>query len=135
MRITVSTVSLTVDDVTASRRFFTTHLGYEEIAAADGFASLTRGDAAVDIVLLRRGAEALPAGRRGPHAAGAVLAFTVTGIEDEERRLRERGAAITLPLRKEPWGETLFQVTDPNGIVVRFVEWAAPEEVGEGADA
>ncbi|MFD7698815.1 VOC family protein [Streptomyces caelestis] len=133
MQITVSTVSLTVDDVTASRRFFTTHLGYREIAAADGFASLTRGDAAVDIVLLRRGTEVPPAGRRDPHAAGTVLAFTVTGIEDEERRLRERGVALTLPLCKEPWGETSFQVTDPNGIVVRFVEWTAPEEVGEGA--
>ncbi|MFD7685506.1 VOC family protein [Streptomyces sp. NPDC059781] len=135
VRITVSTVSLTVDDVSASRRFFTAHLGYKEIAAADGFASLTRGDAAVDIVLLRRGTEVLPADRRDRHAAGIVLAFTVTGIEGEERRLRERGVAITMPLRKEPWGERLFQVTDPNGIVVRFVEWAAPDEVGEGAGA
>ena len=135
MQITVSTVSITVDDVTASRRFFTTHLGYKEIAAADGFASLTRGDAAVDIVLLRRGTEVLPAGRRDRHAAGLVLAFTVTGIEGEERRLRERGVTITVPLRKEPWGERLFQVTDPNGIVVRFVEWVAPDEAGTGAGA
>ncbi|MER7487802.1 VOC family protein [Streptomyces sp. NPDC126497] len=126
MQITVSTVSLTVDDVAASRRFFTSHLGYEEIAAADGFASLTRGDAAVDIVLLRRGTEVLSADQRDRHATGIVLAFTVTGVEDEERRLRERGVAITMPLRREPWGETLFQVTDPNGIVVRFVEWTAP---------
>ncbi|MFE2275775.1 VOC family protein [Streptomyces sp. NPDC059454] len=135
MQITVSTVSLTVDDVTASRQFFTTHLGYKELAADDGFASLTRGDAAVDIVLLRRGTEVLPADRRDRHAAGIVLAFTVTGIEGEERRLRERGLAITMPLRKEPWGETLFQVTDPNGIVVRFVEWAAPDGAGAGTGA
>ena len=35
MQITVSTVSLTVDDLSASRQFFTSHLGYREIAAAD----------------------------------------------------------------------------------------------------
>lgn len=128
-------MSLTVDDVTASRRFFTTHLGYGEIAAAGGFASPTRGDAAVDIVLLRRGTEVLPAGRRDRHAAGLVLAFTVTGIEGEERRLRERGVTTIVPLREEPRGGRLFQVTDPDGIVVRFVGWAAPGEAGTGAGA
>ncbi|MEV7789597.1 VOC family protein [Streptomyces sp. NPDC088106] len=126
MQITVSTVSLTVDDVTASQQFFTTHLGYKEIAAAEGFASLTRGGSAVDIVLLRRGTEILPAGQRDQHAAGIILAFTVTGIEEEERRLREQGADITMPLRQEPWGERLFQITDPSGIVVQLVEWVTP---------
>lgn len=128
MQITVSTVSLTVDDVTASQKFFTTHLGYKEIAATDGFASLTRGDGAVDIVLLRRGAEVLPAERRDCHATGVVLSFTVIGIEEQERRLRELGASFTVPLRQEPSGEQLFQVTDPNGIIVQFVEWAAPAD-------
>ncbi|MEU5508048.1 VOC family protein [Streptomyces fungicidicus] len=135
MQITVSTVSLTVDDLSASRRFFTSHLGYREIAAADGFASLTRGDAAVDLVLLRDGAEAPSAVRRDRAGGDFALAFTVTGIEAEEERLRERGVAVTMPLRKEPWGERLFQVTDPNGIVVRFVEWAAPGQAGAGAYA
>ncbi|MFJ7133947.1 VOC family protein [Streptomyces fungicidicus] len=135
MQITVSTVSLTVDDLSASRQFFTSHLGYREIAAADGFASLTRGDAAVDLVLLRDGAEVPPAVRRDRAGGDFALAFTVTGIEAEEERLRERGVAVTMPLRKEPWGERLFQVTDPNGIVVRFVEWAAPGQAGAGAYA
>ncbi|MFI8090926.1 VOC family protein [Streptomyces sp. NPDC086080] len=135
MQITVSTVSLTVDDVTASQQFFTTCLGYKEIAAADGFASLTRGGAAVDIVLLRRGTEVLPAGQRDRHASGVVLAFTVAGIEEEERRLREQGADITLPLRQEPWGEWRLQVTDPNGVVVQLVEWATPAGADGGRPA
>ncbi|AJC61484.1 hypothetical protein GZL_08961 [Streptomyces sp. 769] len=32
-----------------------------------------------------------------------------------------------MPLRQEPWGETLFQVTDPNGVIIQFVEWSTPE--------
>lgn len=96
--------------------------------AADGFASLTRGDAAADIVLLRRGSEVLPPEQRDQQATGLIFALTVTGIEAEEQRLREAGAPITMPLREEPWGERLFQLTDPNGIVVQFVEWAAPDE-------
>ncbi|GGM26354.1 glyoxalase [Streptomyces fumigatiscleroticus] len=126
MQITASTVSLTVDDVAASQRFFTAHLGYVEQAAADGFASLSRDDAAMDIVLLARGTEVLPASQRDQHASGLILAFTTTGIEHQEKRLRAEGVEITMPLREEPWGERLFQVTDPNGVIVQFVEWAAP---------
>ncbi|MFD6230109.1 VOC family protein [Streptomyces sp. NPDC060232] len=126
MQITASTVSLTVDDVAASQRFFTTHLGYTEQAAAEGFASLSRDDAAVDIVLLARGTEVLPADQRDRRASGLILAFTATGIEGEEGRLRAEGVEITMPLREEPWGERLFQVTDPNGVIVQFVEWVTP---------
>jgi predicted enzyme related to lactoylglutathione lyase len=126
LQITASTVSLTVDDVAASQRFFTTHLGYTEQAAADGFASLSRDDAAVDIVLLARGIEVLPPEQRDQRASGLILAFTGTGIDDEEKRLRSEGVEITMPLREEPWGERLFQVTDPNGVIVQFVEWVTP---------
>ncbi|AKN70868.1 glyoxalase [Streptomyces sp. PBH53] len=127
MQITASTVSLTVDDVAASRSFFTTHLGYEERMAADGFSSLSRPDAAADIVLLRRGTEILPSEQRDQRAGGLILAFTLDrGIGREEDRLRAEGVEITMPLREEPWGERLFQVTDPNGVVVQFVEWASP---------
>ncbi|NED11825.1 VOC family protein [Streptomyces sp. SID9124] len=127
--ITTTTLSLTVDDVTASQKFFTTHLGYTEQAAAEGFASLARPDAAADIVLLTRGTEILPPEQRDQRAAGLILALTLaTGIEDEEQRLREEGVEITMPLREEPWGERLFQVTDPNGVIIQFVEWAAPQE-------
>ncbi|MEV5606098.1 VOC family protein [Streptomyces sp. NPDC052299] len=127
--ITTTTLSLTVDDVAASQEFFTTHLGYTEQAAAEGFASLGRPDGAADIVLLARGTEILPPEQRDQRAAGLILALTLAdGIKEEERRLREEGVRITLPLREEPWGERLFQVTDPNGVIVQFVEWAAPQE-------
>lgn len=125
MNITATTISLTVDDVAASRDFLTTHFGYEEMHAADGFVSLTRGDAAADVVLLRRGIEVLPEDQRDQKAAGLILAFTVSGIEAEQDRLRAEGADITMPLREEPWGERLFQVTDPNGVVLQLVEWSS----------
>ncbi|MEU6228533.1 VOC family protein [Streptomyces sp. NPDC047042] len=130
MNITATTISLTVEDVTASRDFLITHFGYKQANAADGFVSLTRPDttpnaAAADIVLLRRGIEVLPEDQRDQQVAGLILAFTVTGIAAEHERLRAGGANITMPLREEPWGERLFQVTDPNGIVLQLVEWAS----------
>jgi predicted enzyme related to lactoylglutathione lyase len=127
VQFTASTVSLTVDDVTASQEFFTAHLGYSLQQAADGFASMTRPDA-FDIVLLTLGIEVLPPEQRDQHASGVILAFTLAGgLEEQEQRLRDAGVEITMPLRQEPWGERLFQVTDPNGVIVQFVEWAAPD--------
>ncbi|MFG6195063.1 VOC family protein [Nonomuraea sp. JJY05] len=127
MQFIASTVSLTVDDVAASQAFFTAHLGYTVQQAADGFASLSRDDA-VDIVLLARGIEVLPPEQRDQRASGLILAFTLAGgLAEQEKQLRDAGVQITMPLRQEPWGEALFQVTDPNGVIVQFVEWVTPE--------
>ncbi|MBV9789441.1 MAG: VOC family protein [Chloroflexi bacterium] len=130
MNITRTTVSLTVDDVAASSRFLAQHFGFQQQAVDEyeHYASLGREDVAMEIIFLRRGIEVLPPSYRDQHASGIILAFTVNDLASEERRLREAGVKITLPLREEPWGERLFQVTDPNGIVVQLVEWATPSQ-------
>jgi catechol 2,3-dioxygenase-like lactoylglutathione lyase family enzyme len=125
MKITASAVSLTVDDVAASTAFFTAHLGFTVQMSADGFAALHRPDAGMNVVLLRRGIAVLPAAYRDDRAAGVIVAFVVADLEGELRRLQSEGVAISLPLREEPWGERLFQVTDPSGLVVQLVEWTA----------
>ena len=123
MRITATAVSLNVDDVPASSTFLVRHLGFREEMAADGFASLSRGDAGVNVVFLRRGLPTLPADQRDVHAAGLILAFVVDDLEGELRRLQDEGVAITMPLTVEEWGERAFQVRDPNGVIVQLVDW------------
>ncbi|MEU2338819.1 VOC family protein [Streptomyces sp. NPDC013172] len=126
MSITASAVSLNVDDVTASSAFLTDHFGFREELAADGFASLTRDDAGMTVIYLRRGLASLPADQREDHADGVILAFVVDNLEAELARLTAEGVTITMPLREEPWGERAFQVTDPNGVIVQLVDWNAP---------
>ncbi|MFE4397009.1 MULTISPECIES: VOC family protein [Streptomycetaceae] len=128
MQITTTAVSLTVEDVTTSAAFLQRHFGYTEQMSADGFVSLAHPGGGVDVVYLRRGLEVLPEDQRHRIADGVILAFVVEDIAAEERRLREEGVVITLPLREEPWGEKLFQVVDPNGVVVELVEWAEQQE-------
>ncbi|MEV7613264.1 VOC family protein [Streptomyces sp. NPDC089799] len=123
MNVSASTLSLTVANVDASMDFLTTHVGYRVAMATDGFVALTRDDDAVDVILLRRGTDVLPPEQRDQNASGLILALTVSGLEAEEARLRAEGAPITMPLREEPWGERLFQMTDPNGVVIQLVEW------------
>ena len=33
--------------------------------------------------------------------------------------------ASAVSLNVEEWGERLFQVTDPNGVIVQLMDWAA----------
>jgi uncharacterized glyoxalase superfamily protein PhnB len=123
VRITATAVSLNVDDVAASSAFLVRHFGFREEMAADGFASLTREDAGMNVAFLRRGLPTLPADQRGVHAAGLILAFVVDDLEGELRRLQDEGVAITMPLTVEEWGERAFQVRDPNGVIVQLVDW------------
>jgi uncharacterized glyoxalase superfamily protein PhnB len=125
MQITASAVSLTVEDVLASSAFLAEHFGFRQEMAADGFASLTREDAGMDVAFLRRGLEVLPGDQRDKHASGLILAFTVDDLEGELARLRGEGVVITTPLTVEEWGERFFQVADPNGVVIQLMDWAA----------
>ena len=125
MRITSSAVSLNVTDVAASSAFLVDHFGFHQEMAADGFASLAREDAGMNVVFLRTGLESLPADQRDDHATGLILAFVVDDLEGELARLRTEGVTITMPLTSEEWGERAFQVRDPNGIIVQLLEWNA----------
>lgn len=123
MRITSSAISLNVDDVEASSDFLRRHFGFQQEMAADGFASLSRPDAGMNVVFLRRGLPTLPADQRDEHARGQILAFVVDGLEAELARLEAEGVAITMPLTVDEWGERSFQVRDPNGVIVQLVDW------------
>jgi uncharacterized glyoxalase superfamily protein PhnB len=125
VQITASAVSLNVGDVAASSAFLAEHFGFRQELAADGFASLAREDTAMPVVFLRRGLEMLPDDQRDRHATGLILAFTVNDLEGEQARLRAEGVAITMPLTVEEWGERAFQVTDPNGVIIQLMDWAA----------
>jgi uncharacterized glyoxalase superfamily protein PhnB len=126
VQITASAISLNVEDVPASAAFLTNHFGFRQEMAADGFASLARADAEINVIFLRRGLSSLPEDQRETHATGLILAFTVTDLEGELARLRTEGVNITMPLCEEPWGERAFQATDPNGVIVQLVDWNAP---------
>jgi uncharacterized glyoxalase superfamily protein PhnB len=126
MKITASAVSLNVDDVPASATFLTEHFGFHEHMAADGFASLTREDAGMSVVFLRRGLATLPADQRDDHAQGLILALTVEDLDGELARLQAEGVPITMLLTEEEWGERAFQVRDPNGVILQLVDWNEP---------
>jgi catechol 2,3-dioxygenase-like lactoylglutathione lyase family enzyme len=120
--VVASAVSLTVPDVAASSRFFTGALGFREELVLEGFVQLRRDDGAVAIELC------IGVGT----VTNATVSFTVTDLLAEYERLRLAVPDLGLVLRQEPWGERSVQLTDPNGIAVRLVEWVPP--AGSGTD-
>ncbi|MBT2450614.1 VOC family protein [Streptomyces sp. ISL-43] len=126
MRIASTATCLTVDDVTLSSAFLTRHFGFQETMAADGFASLSHPDGP-NVIFVRRGLEVLPEDLREQRAAGVLLAFTVADLPSEYERLRAEGVTIAMEPRVEPWGERVFLVSDPNGVIVEVVDWVDAE--------
>jgi catechol 2,3-dioxygenase-like lactoylglutathione lyase family enzyme len=122
--ITASAISLNVADPVASAAFAKQHLGFTEEMASEGFVSLSRSDAGFNLIFLRTGLESFkPASMRGRRADGVLIVFVVDDVDAECARLQQERVAITTPLQTEPWGERFFQVSDPNGVIVQFVQW------------
>ncbi|UBU08801.1 VOC family protein [Nonomuraea gerenzanensis] len=123
MNIVSSAISLTVADPAASSGFFTGHLGFREVLAGEDFIVLGRDDGAVDLILVALDPERW---QPGQSLADATVVFSVTGLAAEYERLRAEGAPITAPLRREPWGELVTRLADPNGVTVQLNEWIPP---------
>ncbi|WP_278261671.1 VOC family protein [Nocardia sp. AG03] len=124
MQITASAISLNVAEPLASARFLIDHLGFTEQMSADGFVSLARADAGMNVIYLRTGlATFKPARIAGKAGDGLLVVFTVTDIDAEYERLRGAGVPIETPIETEEWGERYFQMTDPNGVVIQLVQW------------
>ncbi|MFJ7269890.1 VOC family protein [Streptomyces sp. NPDC099050] len=136
MRITATAICLTVEDATTSSAFLTRHFGFKETMAVDGFVSLSHPDGP-NVVFVRRGLEVLPEDLREQHAAGVLLAFTVADLPAEYERLRSEGVPIVMEPRVEPWGERVFLVADPNGVIIELVDWVetSPEPATEATTA
>ncbi|HLS78402.1 MAG TPA: VOC family protein [Nocardia sp.] len=124
MPITSSALSLNVADPAASARFVTDHLGFTEQMAAEGFVSLARPDAGMNLIFLRTGLSTFkPAEIAGAAGQGLLVVFVVDDIDAEYERLRGEGVPIVTPIETEEWGERYFQMRDPNGIIFQLVQW------------
>ncbi len=52
----------------------------------------------------------------------------------EYERLRAESVPIVMEPRVEPWGERVFLVSDPNGVIIELVDWVetSPETATDG---
>jgi hypothetical protein len=100
---------------------FIEHVGFREEMAADGFVSLSRHDAGMNVVWSC--AVACRAYAPTSTRAASSLASSSTTSKGELAPLLRDGAAVTMPLTEEEWGEHALRVRDPNGVIVQLVDW------------
>jgi len=112
---------ITIDDMTASVRFFVDRLGFEVVFCSDGFVSLRHPGADLQLGFLRPlGDEVAFRGH------GITYGVEVSDVDAEYERIRSEGVDTDGPPRDNPWGDRSFTVVDPNGIAVHIHQVIEP---------
>ena len=58
---------------------------------------------------------------------GVYLTIEVEEVDKVYQQLKNRGIAIQIEIRDEPWGDRHFAIVDPNGIGIDIVTYTKPE--------
>ena len=123
MNISAFATCLNVKDLYASSEFMKEHFGFEEELTAEGFISLIHPKTGQRLIYHEIGLDILPDYIKYEHEKGIILTFIVSNIEEVASMLKDKGIFFTTPLRTEAWGEKLFLIKDPNGVVIEIAEW------------
>ena len=59
---------------------------------------------------------------------GVYLTIEVANVDEVYKELKEKGVAIEIEIRDEPWGDRHFTIKDPNGIGIDIVTYTKPDE-------
>jgi catechol 2,3-dioxygenase-like lactoylglutathione lyase family enzyme len=110
MEILASRMLLRPADYERSLRFYREGLG---LAVARDYGAGTVFFAGQSLIEL--------AGHGGP-SAGGTMWLQVRDVYATEAELAGRGVAITREAREEPWGLHEMHVTDPDGVLLIFVQ-------------
>jgi len=128
MKIKSVAISVTVKDVASSSKFLMDHFSFKEKWSTNEFAYLIHDDFDFPVIFMESGMSILPEAIRNQKISGCILAFVVQDLELEEKRLKGENVNISAPITEDPWGERLFQVTDPNGLTIQLVQWVKPTD-------
>ena len=118
--ITAAAPQFLVDDLDASLAFYEERLGFSRDFVYEGFSASVSRDGAV---LHLKGAPKLAAERAHRRSNDHLDAYLiVAGVDALHSELVVRGAPITKPLERQPWGARDLHVEDPDGYILCFSE-------------
>ncbi|HME74046.1 MAG TPA: VOC family protein [Myxococcota bacterium] len=116
---------LLVTNLSDSLAFYKERLGFKaDFVYGDFYASVSRDGALIHLKCDSK-SEAERAHRDSHEHLNAYL--DVSGVRELYEELAGRGAPISKPLDKRPWGTIDFYVRDPDGNVLCFSEVAQQE--------
>lgn len=119
------TVILT-DDVARSKAFYIDHLGFDVSFAADWYVQLVLPTQPhIQLAVMDYQHETVPAAYRH-RSTGLILSFEMDDVDSLHQRLVEAGLPIHSPLRDEAFGQRHFITSDPNGVLLDFIQIIPP---------
>jgi catechol 2,3-dioxygenase-like lactoylglutathione lyase family enzyme len=105
------------------RDFYRRWFGLEVVFEASWFVLLgTAGSARATIAFMRPDHPSAPPGPEPFSGKGMCLEFQVADAQAECERFVRDGAALSLALREEPFGQRRFGLFDPAGVWIDVVE-------------
>ncbi len=117
---------LLVEDVMASSRFYTEHMGFAKVFESDWYVSLRHQEnPAYELAIISADHETIPEGFRRPTSA-LLLNFEVPSVESEYEPLRAAGVKILQPLEDLPAGQRHFICQAPGGVMVDVIQEIPP---------
>ena len=117
---------LLTDDVAASARFYTEHMGFAKVFESDWYVSLKHQEnPAYELAIISADHETIPEGFRRSTSA-LLLNFEVPNVESEYERLQVAGVNILQQLEDLPAGQRHFICLAPGGVMVDVIQEIAP---------
>jgi catechol 2,3-dioxygenase-like lactoylglutathione lyase family enzyme len=119
---------LLAEDLTASARFYTEHMGLAKVFESDWYVSLKhhRANLAYKLAIISDDHETIPQGYRRSTSALLLLTFGVPSVESEYERLRAAGVKILQPLEDLPVGQRHFICEAPGGVMIDVIQEIPP---------
>lgn len=126
----VQALSLTVmsGNPSVSARFYTQLFGFTPTAELPWFVSLQHPQHRhFNLDLIQMGHMAAGVPLKDQQTSGVMLALVVEDVEGEERRLRQEGIELTMPVTVEPWGQKRLQIQAPDGVILELLQFVPPD--------
>ena len=118
---------LMTDNVAATATFYEKHFRFRPLFSSDWYIHLQSAeDPSVNLAILDKDHDTIPAPLRGPTASGLLLNFEVDDPDAVHAAAIAAGLPILLPLRDEAFGQRHFITADPNGVMIDVIKPIPP---------
>ncbi|MFD2033563.1 VOC family protein [Belliella marina] len=111
-----------------TKEFYTSILGFGVSFENEFYLLMHTPDESAEIsFLLPNHPSQKPVFQTSFNGKGVYLTIEVDNVDKVYEQIKNKGVAIEVEIRDEPWGDRHFAVIDPNGIGIDIVTYTIPE--------
>lgn len=111
-----------------TKEFYTTVLNFGVTFENDFYLLMHTPDKSSEISFLKPNHPSQKPIFQSPfNGKGVYLTIEVEEVDNVYKQLKNKGVAIEIEIRDEPWGDRHFAIVDPNGIGIDIITYTKPE--------